>query len=84
MAVHSGMSKATVQKIWSSRGIKPHLVRTFKLSNDPRFEEKLVDVVGLYLDPPQRAVVLCVDELCEASHNSSDAVILTGRGRMAC
>jgi transposase len=62
MAVHSGMSKATVQKIWSSRGIKPHLVRTFKLSNDPRFEEKLVDVVGLYLDPPQRAVVLCVDE----------------------
>ena len=62
MAAHSGMSKATVQKIWSSRGIKPHLVRTFKLSNDPRFEEKLVDVVGLYLDPPERAVVLCVDE----------------------
>jgi transcriptional regulator with XRE-family HTH domain len=72
MAAHSGLSKATVQKIWSSRGIKPHLVRTFKLSNDPRFEEKLVDVVGLYLDPPERAVVLCVDELCEASHNSSD------------
>jgi hypothetical protein len=51
-----------VQRIWSSRGIKPHLVRTFKLSNDPRFEEKLVDVVALYLDPPERAVVLCVDE----------------------
>jgi transposase len=48
MAAHAGMSKATVQKIWSSRGIKPHLVRTFKLSNDARFEEKLVDVVGLY------------------------------------
>jgi len=62
MAAHSGMSKATVQKIWSSRGIKPHLVATFKLSNDARFEEKLVDVVGLYLDPPERAVVLCVDE----------------------
>jgi transposase len=62
MASHAGMSKATVQKIWSSRGIKPHLVRTFKLSNDARFEEKLVDVVGLYLDPPERAVVLCVDE----------------------
>ena len=60
--LHSTVSKATVQKIWSSRGIKPHLVRTFKLSNDPRFEEKLVDVVGLYLDPPERAVVLCVDE----------------------
>ncbi len=51
-----------VQRIWSSRGIKPHLVVTFKLSNDPRFEEKLVDVVALYLDPPERAVVLCVDE----------------------
>jgi transposase len=62
MAAHAGISKATVQKIWSARGIKPHLVRTFKLSNDPRFEEKLVDVVGLYLDPPERAVVLCVDE----------------------
>ena len=62
MAAYSGMSKATVQKIWSSRGIKPHLVATFKLSNDARFEEKLVDVVGLYLDPPERAVVLCVDE----------------------
>ncbi len=62
MAAHAGVSKAMVQRIWSSRGIKPHLVRTFKLSNDPRFEEKLVDVVGLYLDPPERAVVLCVDE----------------------
>jgi transposase len=62
MAAHAGISKAMVQRIWSSRGIKPHLVRTFKLSNDPRFEEKLVDVVGLYLDPPERAVVLCVDE----------------------
>jgi transposase len=62
MAAHAGISKAMVQRIWSSRGIKPHLVRTFKLSNDPRFEEKLVDVVGLYLDPPEHAVVLCVDE----------------------
>jgi transposase len=62
MAAHAGISKAMVQRIWSSRGIKPHLVRTFKLSGDPRFEEKLVDVVGLYLDPPERAVVLCVDE----------------------
>src|SRR5215210_6026955 len=62
MAAHAGISKAMVQRIWSSRGIKPHVVRTFKLSNDPRFEEKLVDVVGLYLDPPERAVVLCVDE----------------------
>jgi hypothetical protein len=60
-----------VQRIWSSRGIKPHLVRTFKLSNDPRFEEKLVDVVGLYLDPPERAVVLCVDEKRARSRRST-------------
>src|SRR5450759_2406987 len=46
----------------SGRGLKPHLVKTFKLSNDPRFEEKLIDVVGLYLNPPEQAVVLCMDE----------------------
>jgi transposase len=51
-----------VQRIWSGRGLKPHLVKTFKLSNDPRFEEKLIDVVGLYLNPPAKAVVLCTDE----------------------
>jgi transposase len=49
MARRVGVSKATVQRVWSARGLKPHLVKTFKLSNDPRFEEKLVDVVGLYL-----------------------------------
>jgi hypothetical protein len=57
-----GVSKATVQRVWSARGLKPHLVKTFKLSNDPRFEEKLVDVVGLYLDPPEKSIVLCMDE----------------------
>ena len=62
MAKISGVSPATVQRIWSSRGLKPHLVETFKLSNDKRFEEKLVDVVGLYLNPPEKAVVLCMDE----------------------
>ncbi len=62
MARHAGVSKSTVQEIWSSRGIKPHLVRTFKLSNDKRFEEKLTDVVDLYMGPPQNAVVLSVDE----------------------
>jgi transposase len=62
MADRHGVSPATVQRIWSARGLKPHLVRTFKLSNDPDFEAKLVDVVGLYLNPPERAVVLCVDE----------------------
>jgi transposase len=62
MAKAQGVSPATVQRIWSARGLKPHLVKTFKLSNDPRFEEKLVDVVGLYLHPPDNAVVLCMDE----------------------
>ena len=62
MAARAGVSPATVQRIWSARGIKPHRVDTFKLSNDPKFEEKLVDVVGLYLNPPEKAVVLCMDE----------------------
>ena len=62
MAARAGVSSSTVQRIWSARGIKPHRVETFKLSTDPRFEEKLVDVVGLYLSPPEKAVVLCVDE----------------------
>ena len=62
MAKAHGVSPATVQLIWSARGLRPHLVKTFKLSNDKRFEEKLIDVVGLYLDPPQKAVVLCMDE----------------------
>ena len=62
MADRVGVSKDTVQRVWSARGLKPHLVKTFKLSNDRRFEEKLVDVVGLYLSPPDRVVVLCMDE----------------------
>ncbi len=62
MATETGVSSATVQRIWSARGLKPHLVKTFKISNDPRFEEKLVDVVGLYLNPPEKAVVLRMDE----------------------
>jgi transposase len=56
------VSPATVQRIWSARGLKPHRVETFKLSGDRRFEEKLVDVVGLYLNPPENAIVLCMDE----------------------
>jgi transposase len=62
MAKATGVSAATVQRVWSSRGLKPHRVETFKLSNDRRFEEKLVDVVGLYMNPPDKAVVLCLDE----------------------
>jgi transposase len=62
MAKAQGVSPATVQRIWDAHGLKPHRVRTFKLSNDPRFSEKLTDVVGLYLNPPEKAIVLCVDE----------------------
>jgi transposase len=62
MAKAVGVSPATVQRVWSARGLKPHLVKTFKLSNDQHFDEKLIDVVGLYLNPPDKAVVLCMDE----------------------
>lgn len=62
MARKTGVSPAQVQRIWAARGLKPHLVKTFKLSTDPKFEEKLVDVVGLYLNPPEQAIVLCMDE----------------------
>lgn len=62
MAKAHGVSPATVQRIWDAHGLKPHRVKTFKLSNDPHFSEKLTDVVGLYLNPPEKAIVLCVDE----------------------
>jgi transposase len=72
MAAEVGVSPATVQRIWSELGLKPHRVETFKVSNDPRFTEKLIDVVGTYLNPPTRAVVLCMDESgrVEARHRS--------------
>ncbi|EPM91145.1 transposase, partial [Pseudomonas syringae pv. actinidiae ICMP 18804] len=58
MAQVAGISPASVQRIWAANDIKPHLTRTFKLSNDPNFEEKFWDVIGLYLDPPDKALVL--------------------------
>src|SRR5512142_645879 len=72
MAERAGLSKSTIGRIWRKFDLKPHLTGTFKLPADPLFVDKVVDVVGLYHHPPDRAVVLCVDELCEASHNSSD------------
>jgi transposase/DNA-binding XRE family transcriptional regulator len=62
MAKATGVSKATVQRLWSANAIKPHLTRSFKLSNDPQFEAKFWDVIGLYLQPPDKALVLCCDE----------------------
>ena len=62
MAAAQGVSEATVRRIWQQHNLKPHLTKTFKLSTDKQFVEKLCDVVGLYLNPPDRALVLCVDE----------------------
>lgn len=62
MARQVGVSPASVQRIWTANDIKPHLTRTFKLSRDPQFEAKFWDVIGLYLNPPDRALVLCCDE----------------------
>jgi transposase len=62
MAKAQGLSEATIRRIWKQHNLKPHLVKTFKLSRDKRFVEKLYDVVGLYLNPPDKSLVLCVDE----------------------
>jgi transposase len=62
MARAAAISPASVQRLWAASDIKPHLSRTFKLSNDKRFEEKFWDVIGLYLNPPDKALVLCCDE----------------------
>ena len=62
MAKAAGVSHRSVQRIWAAHGLKPHVVKTFKLSNDPKFAAKVQDVVGLYVDPPEHALVLSVDE----------------------
>ena len=62
LAKRQGVSKSTINNIWQAHNLKPHRVETFKLSRDPKFLEKMTDVVGLYLNPPQQAMVLCVDE----------------------
>ena len=62
LAQQMGVSKSTVNNIWRSHNLKPHRVKTFKLSRDPHFLQKLTEVVGLYLNPPEKAIVLCVDE----------------------
>ena len=62
MAAEMGISEATVRRIWHAHGLKPHLVESFKISKDKHFAEKLEDIVGLYLNPPEHAIVMCVDE----------------------
>src|SRR5688572_6777803 len=65
MAKAQGLSEASVRRIWKQHNLKPHLTKTFKLSRDPQFVDKLRDVVGLYMNPPEKALVLCVDENCQ-------------------
>ena len=62
LAAQLGISDTTVLKVWQANGLKPHLVETFKVSRDPKFVEKLEDIVGLYMSPPEHALVLCCDE----------------------
>jgi len=62
MAEAAGLSEKSVRRIWHKHGLKPHLSRTFKVSNDPEFAEKLEAIIGLYLNPPEHAIVLCADE----------------------
>lgn len=62
LAKELGTTQSMVHRVWKANGLKPHRVRTFKVSNDPRFEDKLIDIVGLYLNPPEKALVLSVDE----------------------
>lgn len=78
MAAATGVSKDTVQRLWRANDIRPHVTRTFKVSGDPHFEEKFWDVIGLYLDPPERALVLCCDEKsqCQALERSQPGLPL--------
>ena len=76
MAAETGLSKSTVGRIWKAFGLKPHQVDTFKISNDPQFIDKVRDVVGLYVDPPEKALVLCVDEKSQIQALNRTAPVL--------
>ena len=75
MAAAVGDAPSTIHRIWKAYGLQPHRSETFKLSNDPLFVEKVRDIVGLYLDPPDRAVVLCVDEKSQIQGARPDAAL---------
>src|SRR5207302_1269328 len=83
LAKHLDLSRMMVHRVWERFDIQPHRVEKFKLSNDPRFEEKLRDIVGLYLDPPERALVLCVDEKSQIQALDRTAPILALRPGLA-
>jgi transposase len=84
MARHSGVSKSQVHRLWRANELKPHLRRTFKLSKDKHFEKKFWDVIGLYLNPPEKALVLCCDEKgqCQALERTQPGLPL-GVGHIA-
>ena len=82
MAKAAGVSKATVQRLWSANAIKPHVTRTFKLSNDKNFEKKFWDVIGLYLNPPDRALVLCCDEKSPVPGPGTHTTRISGYARL--
>jgi transposase len=78
MAAETGLSRSTVGRIWKAFNLKPHQVDTFKISNDPQFIDKLRDVVGLYLNPPEKALVLAVDEKSQIQALDRSAPVLPG------
>lgn len=83
MANHAGVSKDTVQRVWRQNDLKPHLTRSFKVSRDPEFERKFWDIIGVYLNPPTQAVVLCCDEKsqCQALERTQPGLPL-GQGHI--
>jgi hypothetical protein len=70
LARHLGLSHMSVARVWEANGLQPHRIKTFKLSRDKHFVEKLTDVVGLYLNPPDKALVFCVDEKSQIQDHS--------------
>ena len=70
-----GTSQASVGRSWRSHGLKPHLVKTFQLSNDPHFAEKLEEIIGLYVSPPEHAIVFCCDEKSQVQALATSGLI---------
>ena len=83
MARASGYAPSTIHRIWRAFGLQPHRTESFKLSTDPLFVEKVRDIVGLYLDPPERALVLSVDEKSQIHENGGDKLVHGSGGENA-
>ena len=81
MARHAGISKSSVHQLWMRNDLKPHRTRTFKISNDPLFEAKFWDIIGLYLEPPHKALVLCCDEKSQCQATAQTFFCKSGGGQ---